>query len=71
MLLKGRKEVRNMLVTARQAKHLFCPFQYCDPRDEEIHCEAYRCMAWRVERPDPKDCDEDIGYCGLAGRPEV
>lgn len=33
------------------------------------NCIASDCMAWRWKLPHDGSCDDDKGYCGLAGAP--
>jgi len=65
-----------MILTEVQAKIKLCPFTFSNPT-EGTHCEASSCMIWRwIDKrkiyPDKLDRPKGmIGYCGIAGKPEV
>lgn len=64
-------EVVKMFVRASEAKEMYCPMGFANPEGPWIKCGAEDCMAWRVFTVSEKSDDEDIGYCGLVGKPEV
>ena len=66
-----RKEVRKMFVKAKEAQEMYCLMGFANPEGPWIHCAAASCMAWRIFRMSEEKDEEDIGYCGLVGKPEL
>ena len=69
-----------MLVTENEAmKDMICPLSLNAPTPEPgmTYCYGAKCMAWRKtgQRPDYSPGIDPpppfLGYCGLAGTPEV
>ena len=66
-----------MKLTLEVASETFCMqtlsnFSRSDPFETEttLKCVGSDCMAWRW-CAEPKDVDDQVGYCGLAGKPEI
>jgi hypothetical protein len=63
-----------MRLTEKDAKTKWCPMHHAvSPPD--TNCVASNCMFWRWYRLNPQSWPEtdrhgnDLGYCGLAGKP--
>ena len=56
-----------MLLPLNEAKFKHCPL--LTTKDDKLKfCLGGNCMMWRWKQPDRRG-DEDLGYCGLSGRP--
>ena len=56
--------------TEEEAKRKYCPMS--PPVYTEGMCQARRCMMWRwIPNRERGQSPERLGYCGLAGKPEV
>jgi hypothetical protein len=64
-----------MFATVQEAAHRNCPF--FRPEFNVWECQGDSCMAWRwyTDRVDSRgnhiNPAQRVGYCGLAGKPEV
>lgn len=63
-----------MLVTEHEAKQKLCCQKLDVAAIEESRCDGSSCMAWRwankTVHVDGKLQTIQVGFCGLAGRPE-
>lgn len=56
-----------MVVPQDEAKMKYCPF--LTTKDDKFRfCQGSQCMMWRFKYSDKRG-DEDLGYCGVAGKP--
>jgi predicted ArsR family transcriptional regulator len=59
-------------ITHTEALEMLCPFYAVAKRNNEETCAGEDCMMWRHwgSTAEYGKGIQDIGYCGLAGRPE-
>lgn len=56
-----------MQLTEKEAKFKHCPL--LTTRDDKLRfCLGSACLMWRWKNPE-KQGSEEMGYCGMAGRP--
>lgn len=56
-----------MLLPEKDARFKHCPF-LTTSQDKLRFCLGAACMMFRWKHPDHR-AEEDLGYCGLAGKP--
>ena len=65
MAMDGEKA---MLVSKTESASKYCPFKFASDMASKL-CENANCMAWQKLESPIKTFGEEIGYCGLAGKP--
>jgi len=67
-----------MLVHDKEAKQMYCPFKFSRTGWAETGkinqlwtCEGLTCMGWQKATAPVKTFGEELGYCGLAGKPSA
>ena len=58
------------MVTEKEAQAMRCPLAGIAGGETQGRCLGSRCMAWRWAGAYDQKTGEEVGYCGLAGRPE-